>query len=236
MAGGDKQAGLRAEPDALFGPSPPPTKKKRARAMFTGMQGCAPLAALNAWWPRAARGDEFVYCEALEPIRNDETWHRAGALARAGFLRTHARRRAGGGKQYFAVRTAKLLTPRQDPVEAALADPASDIIYRALKRAANFAQPCPSDEALRKLAGLNTRDQAQHRFRKLIDVGLIESTLAYEGGVPRRVVTILATRHAGAAGGKSTALPRKYAAMRQAERELRTADDADMRRLREARL
>jgi hypothetical protein len=64
--------------------------------------------------------------------------------------------------------------------------------------------------------------------RKLVEAGLIESQLVYDGGIPTRVVKIEDSRHAGSAGGKTTALPKKWAAMRNAaERELRAADEAD---------
>jgi len=216
MGGSDKQTELAREADALFGGG----RRKKERPRFEGVQGCAQLHVLDSWWRRASPGDEFIYCEALEPIRNDETWQRAGELARAGFLRTHERLRAGGGKQYFVVRTSKRVEKQLNPVEACLADPATDAILRALKRAANLGMPCPSDAELARAAGLNTRDQAQWRVRKLVDVGLISSTLAYEGGVPSRVVTI-------AASGKFTALPRKWAELqRAAERDARAAGGA----------
>lgn len=179
-----------------------------AAKFFAGMQTVAPVDALDAWMRRAAPGEEFAYCEAAEPIRG-ETWSRAGELAQLGYVRTHHRRREGGGYVYFAVRTAKRVAGAIDPVQAALADPATDTILRELKRAANLGLPCPSDAELMRKAGLTMRQQAGNRVRKLIDLKLIESTLAYEGGVPTRVVKIIAT-------GKETALPRNWAALRAA--------------------
>jgi hypothetical protein len=156
----------------------------------------------------ASAGEEFVYCEAPSPIRG-ETWSRAGELATKGLILTLTRKRAGGGFVYFARRTSRPLGVKHDPVAAALADPATDAIFRALKRAANFGRPCPTDTELMRLAGLNMRQAAAWRVRRLIDLKLIQSTLAYEGGVPTRVVTIVAT-------GKFTALPKKWAALQQA--------------------
>lgn len=203
---------------------------------FTGVETLAPPEAIDAWLRDAASGDEYVYCEAREPLRG-EGWVRMGNLAQQGFVRTHERRRAGGGKQFFAVRTTLGLPKRRDPQEETLADRATDLIYRALKRAANFDQACPSDVELARTAGLGTRAQAQWRVRRLIDAKLIGSMLAYEGGVPFRVVTVLKSRFAGTAAEKQTALPGKWRAMRKAaERELLTADQADLKRIREAGL
>jgi hypothetical protein len=182
---------------------------------FTGVEMLAPIEAIAAWMRAAKAGDEFTYCEARGPLRG-EGWFRMGELARDGLVRTHERKRAGGGKCFYAVRTRKGLPAKLEPMAATLADPATDIIFRALKRAANLSQPCPTDTDLARAAGLNTRDQAQWRVRKLADVGLIGSTLAYDGGVPARVVTIATTRHAGTAAGKFTALPKRWAALQAA--------------------
>ena len=185
------------------------------RAHFAGQQKLATVDDLDAFVRRAAAGQRFTYCEAPDLIRS-ETSVRVTALAGEGLVRPHRERRAGGGWDFYVVRTGKGLPVRADPLLAALADPATDLVYRALKRAANFAAACPSDEALKRLAGLATRNQAAWRVRKLIDLGLVESTVAYEGGVPFRVVTICASAHAGAAAGKSTALPAKWRALQAA--------------------
>jgi hypothetical protein len=168
----------------------------------------------------AAAGAELHLLRSARAIRAARTWRAPASSPPTGLVRTHHRRRAGGGWQYYVVRTGKGLITRLDPVAAALADPATDLIFRALKRAANMGFPCPSDADLARTCGLNTRDQAQHRVRKLIDLGLVQSTLAYDGGVPFRVVTIAET-------AKCTALPRKWAALQAAaERETRQAGGA----------
>lgn len=200
---------------ARAGPRPTP--------FFSGPQKLATVDDLDAFVRRAGPEDSFTYCEAPDLIRS-ETSARVTELAGEGLVRPHRRRREGGGWEFYVVRTRKGLPVKTDPVAAALAEPSTDLIFRALKRAANFGKPCPSDADLARLAGLGMRQQAQQRVRKLIDVGLIESTVAYEGGVPSRVVTIVAT-------GKQTELPGKWRALQQAaERELRTADGAAMRR------
>jgi hypothetical protein len=187
----------------------------KSQPFFAGVEQLAPPEAIAAWLKQAAAGDEFVYCEARSPLRG-EGWVRISELARDGLVRTHDRKRAGGGKVYYAVRTRKGLPQKADPMAAALGDPATEIIFRALKRAANLDLPCPSDGELAKAAGLDMRQKASWRIRRLADAGLIGSTQVYDGGVPARVVTILATRHAGAAAGRFTALPRKWAELRRA--------------------
>lgn len=194
-----------------------------AKPFFSGSRRLVDADDLDAFVRRAQPEESLVYCEDTDLPRSLTT-ARVTDLAASGLVRPHRRRRQGGGWEYFVVRTRKGQAAVLDPVQAALADPATDLIFRALKRAANLALPCPSDAALARMGGLNTRDQAQHRFRKLIDAALIESTVAYERGVPSRVVTIAAGSWAGSAGGKSTALPKKWRAMiAAAERELRRA-------------
>lgn len=192
---------------------------------FAGHQTVATVDALEAFVRAATPNARFTYCEAPSLIRC-ETSERARALSVEGLVTTHNERRAGGGWTYFVVRTHYKRAPGLDPIEAALADAATESIFRALKRAANFAQRCPSDEDLRRTAGLTSRHQAAWRVRKLIDLKLIGSTLAYDGGVPSRVVTIAEGPHAGSAAGKSTALPTKWAELRRAaEREMKSAGE-----------
>jgi hypothetical protein len=197
-------------------------------SFFTGAIVVQLPEALDAFVRASQPGNEFVYCEAPAP-QYGETWSKAGELARQGLVRTHERRRAGGGRQYYLVRTTKALPRELGPQDKVLADRATAAMFAELKRAASLGLPCPSDAELARKAGLNTRPQAMWRMRELIRVELISSTLAYEGGVPSRVVTIAPGRHAGSAAGKFTALPKKW-------RALREADDAHMDRLRRAGL
>jgi hypothetical protein len=204
------------------------------RSHFAGVEMLAPPEAIDAWLRSASAGDEYVYCEARDPLRG-EGWIRMRDLAGDGLVRTHERRRQGGGKQFYAVRTGKGLPRRRDPQEEALGDRATDLIFRALKRAANFTAACPSDTDLAETAGLSSRNASAWRMRKLIDVGLIGSTVEYRGGVPFRVVTVLAGRFAGTAAGKSTAMPNQVR-RGAVEAQGLAADRRDLKRLREAGL
>lgn len=187
-------------------------------AAFTGHQLIASVGDLDAFVRRAASGERFTYCEAPDLIRSEASV-RVSALADDGLVSPHRTRRAGGGFTFFVVRTGKPLPTAQSPQAKALADPATDLIFRAIKRAANFCQFCPTDTESAKLAGLGSRDQAQWRVRKLIDTGLIRSTVAVENGVPVRVVTVCASPHAGASAGKRTRLPPKWAALEAATKK-----------------
>lgn len=188
----------------------------KSKPFFAGAILLQPAEALDAFVRAAQPGNEIVYCEAPEPQRTADGWLRAGELARDGLIRTHQRRRQGGGWQWYAVRTAKGMPKQVSPQEKVLGDEKTQIIFTELKRAANLGLPCPSDAALAAKAGLSMRQQAQWRVRELIRVELLSSTLVYEGGVPSRVVTIAETRWAGAAAGKFTALPKKWAALQEA--------------------
>lgn len=176
--------------------------------LFVGQVMLVSVDDLDAFVRRATAEESFTYCEAPDLIRSP-TSARVTELSTDGLVRPHRKRRAGGGWCFYVVRTAKRGTSAQSPVEAALSDAATDIIFRELKRAANFDLPCPSDADLARKAGLTSRDQAQWRVRKLVHVQLVSSELAYEGGVPTRVVTIVAT-------GKRTRLPAKWQALQQA--------------------
>jgi hypothetical protein len=90
-----------------------------AKPFFVGEIVRQPPEALDAFVAVAQAGNEFVYCEAPSPIR-DETWLRAGALARLGLVRTHDRRRPGGGRQWYLVRTRKPLPKDVSPQEKVL--------------------------------------------------------------------------------------------------------------------
>lgn len=160
------------------------------KAHFQGLQKLATVDDLDAFVRRARPGESFVYCEAPDLIRG-ETSLRVAALTGDGLVRPHHVRRQGGGWEWFVVRTGKGLPKKKSAAEQALSDPFTETIYRAIKRAANFGDPCPSLAQMARIAGLDTRPQAAWRFRKLINAGLIESEIVYDKGVPGRIVTVV---------------------------------------------
>ena len=180
----------------------------KTKSFFVGPQKLATVDDLDAFVRRAEPEESFVWCEAPEQLPG-LTKARVTELIGEGLVRNHALKRAGGGYEFTVFRTAKRLSAKADPVAIALADPATDTIFRALKRAANLGLACPSDTELARLAGFALRQSAQQRVRKLIELKLIESTVAHEGGVPTRVVTIVET-------GRATALPPRWAARAKA--------------------
>lgn len=176
--------------------------------LFTGLQSIVSLEALEAFVRDAKPDEQFTYCEAPQLIPS-ETSRRVREMAQEGLVRPHQTRRAGGGFIFFVVRTRYRPPAASTPGQAALTDRFTAAIYEELKQAADKARRCPSDAELARRAGLASRDQAQWRIRKLVEAGLIRSELAYEGGVPTRVVTIAASK-------KRTALPQGWAAAEQA--------------------
>jgi hypothetical protein len=182
--------------------------KASPQIFFTGHERTSTVRELDAFVATARPGERFIYAE-VPFLRGGETADHARALAQAGFVTTHQERRQGGGRNYFVQRTSKPSPTSRRGRPANELSEELDVIYRALKRAANLNQPCPTDAGLAKLAKLDTRDQAQWRIRVLVQRGLIESVVAYENCVPTRVVTITAT-------GKTTALPTKWAALQSA--------------------
>lgn len=179
---------------------------KASAAHYVGAIDVKSAQALDQFVRAAPPLAELVYCEAPEPQRSAGGWRRAGELAQDGLVNLFSRRRAGGGWQYYAVRTKKCLPRQQSPEQKVLDDRATAIIFTELKRAAGLGLRCPSDADLARKAGLNSRNQAAWRVRELIRVELIDSVQHYRAGVPTRVVTIKASKYAGSAAAKATVL------------------------------
>ena len=128
-----------------------------ASPIFSGRAFSAAASGIDAWLQTAAQGDQFTYCEAPQLIR-DEAAARARALADKGLVTTHQARREGGGFSFFVMRTGRPIAKKISAADAVLADPITETIYRAIKRAANFGDRCPSDN---ELAALVHRDFAE---------------------------------------------------------------------------
>jgi hypothetical protein len=176
--------------------------------MFVGAQVVATVHQLDDFVRRAEPDQRFVYCEAPDLIRG-ETSDRVAELRRQGLVIPAQERRAGGGFRFLVVRTRYKPRPKADPVREALGDSATARILRRLERAAEAGERCPSDAELAEDCGLNTRNEAQWRVRKLAALGVIESVVATERNVRTRVVTIVHS-------GKRTAPPPLWAAREKA--------------------
>jgi hypothetical protein len=135
------------------------------------------LAGLESWLKRARAGDWLVYQRGPFML-HDEVTRRVGELARAGLVDPWQplSPTLPGCRDFKAQRTSRALLPGgADAAPVAETDAAGDLILRALKRAANLGQRCPSDRELAALAGLPTKAAAQGRVRKLEAAGAFET-------------------------------------------------------------
>lgn len=178
--------------------------------IYAGAVRVPDAAELAAWAEKARAGDRFVYCEASALVQGD-TARLAAELEQAGLVVLAQTRRAGGGFEFAATRT-RLRAATAIKAQPAGQDPESEVILRLLRQAARLKLPCPSLKDLsRKLEGVGielTVGQVRHRFDRLIDDGLIRSTVYSDNGANVRVVTIAAT-------GESTRVPPQWAALQR---------------------
>ncbi|MDZ7894200.1 MAG: hypothetical protein U5M50_04080 [Sphingobium sp.] len=159
--------------------------------------------ALTAWAVRAAPGDTAVYCRAPVSPAADIAAH-ALTLREAGLI-TLTRKREGKDFRFIAQRL------RVDPAAvaprlvnrgqfgqrvgrdcgSATRRASENAIYRALVRAANRGEPCPTNAELARWAGLSGAVAASYRVRRLVAAGRI--AIWEPSPVERRVVTIIAS-------------------------------------------
>ena len=147
---------------------------------------------LEAWLMGAETGDEIVYATGPALPQSAAAVVLARALSEDGLVRTHLRR-VGRSFEYFAVKRSPDPNPPAPIRHAAPRgdDDADTRVLRALCRAANLGQMCPSNAELAKLCGLSDPDAASYRVRKLIQAGAIRSE--DQGPNRRRIVTIVAS-------------------------------------------
>ena len=158
----------------------------RGAASAAAVALAADPQAMRDWLRGASSGERFTYCVG-DRVQAGAAANLARSLQAEGLVRLHSPRNAAGLFDYLMVRTGK---PLPDPSQPEPLDDASEAILRAMKRAVNLWMPCPSDAELAKLAGLETRDQAQWRVTKLRRAGLIETLQVTEDGSTTRVVSI----------------------------------------------
>ena len=177
---------------------------------FFGEVRVPSASALRSWVTQAVSGDQFIYCEASSLVAG-ETAALAKTLEQDGLVTLAQLRRAGGGYRYTAIRTSRRAGGAPHAVLAEL-DPASEAILRHLRRAANLNRLCPSRaDLVKSLAAEDihlTEGQLRHRLDRIIEIGLIRSTVHSDSGTNVRVVTFPAT-------GKRTALPHRLAALQR---------------------
>ncbi|TXC73941.1 hypothetical protein FSZ31_04260 [Sphingorhabdus soli] len=154
--------------------------------------------ALEAWCAAAQAGDVLVYAHGPVLPRTAAVVTLAREYADAGLV-TLSSQRVAKGFEWNAVRSRvravrDISDRRAEDALAALSPPeegsVDDIILRALKRAANFNAPCPSNADLARLARLDTPVAASDVIKRLKKRGAITVLVPAMGG---RVVTIAAT-------------------------------------------
>lgn len=169
-------------------------------AAVQALGGGRSVAEFEHWLATAPIGAQFVYAWGPVPQRRREVWAHAAEAGREGVIRLHHRRRGDGGWDYVAVRAVP-------PIIAAKAAPATAVgdddhpaqkMLRALRRAANFKRPCPSNAELARECGLPDAAAASYRVRQLRDLGFI--VVSEQGpGLPR-VVKIVSSGNVTAGG------------------------------------
>ena len=157
----------------------------------------------DRWIAGAALGERLVYAEGLSPPRHLPVWNHARDAAGEGIVRLHNIR--SGERQWWhfvAVRVAPAV-PSVVPVPAAVVaidlDDPTETVFRALRRAVNFALPCPTNAHLAQICGLKDAAAASYRLRVLRDLNRIR--ISDNGPGNPRVVTIVASGRSTAAGG-----------------------------------
>ncbi|GAA4220221.1 hypothetical protein GCM10022253_23870 [Sphingomonas endophytica] len=162
-------------------------------AAAQAVAGARTVAEFEQWLDTSTLGACLVYAWGPSTQRRQAVWAHAAEAGREGVVRLHHRRAADGGWEYVAVRTNPPITAPRAPASPAAGDddhPAQRIL-RALRRAANFSRPCPSNAELARQCGLPDAASASYRVRQLRDLGLI--IVSEQGpGLPR-VVRIVAS-------------------------------------------
>ncbi|WP_294195882.1 hypothetical protein [uncultured Sphingomonas sp.] len=161
------------------------------------LAGGVTIAAFEAWLDGADVGATLIVAWGGVPPRKLPIWDAAAAADRDGLVRLHHKRRDGGGWNYVAVRAdPPIVVGRKAPPRSAIDDEdPTEIVFRALKRAANFGQPCPTNADLARAAGLRDAVAASYRVRLLRQAKRI--VIDEQGPGQPRIVTIVGT-------GKST--------------------------------
>jgi hypothetical protein len=178
-----------------------------------------PRGDVERWMRTAKAGEKLLYAHGPDPARG-ETFSYVAALYRSGLVELVQPRSADRRGFDFIVQKRRAEAPGAAAGAAEEADPATDRILRALKRAANFGRKCPTDLELARIAGLSTRNQASWRVRELARIGKIKVDTIETGPDARwRTVTIVETM-------KQTL---QAPSLRVLQRSVREVDDCDGR-------
>jgi hypothetical protein len=165
----------------------------RARTISVGpLSMTIQIADWDRFVKTAKPGAKIVYAEGPAAPRSDATFIRARAAFDAGQVLLFTAK-GPRGHQWIAERRAEGARGREMGRHKATIVRADDQspeqrLFSYLKRCANFAMPCPTNEEIN--AAIDVRN-GKYLFRKLIEAGLIRSE--DQGPNRRRRVTIVAT-------------------------------------------
>lgn len=154
----------------------------------------------RSWAERAQPGEDVVYAEGVRPgdaigatVRG---LHDAGLVAMTskrvdGRLRFIAQRLPDPRPSQLRARVCEV--PRRGQFQLGANDGAmtTRAVLRILQQAAARGLPCPTNEELAKRIGLNGKEAASYRVRRLVQLGKI--SVEEPSPLERRVVTILAS-------------------------------------------
>jgi hypothetical protein len=154
------------------------------------------IEEFQKWFRTAEHNDRIPYARGPAEPRSTAVWQLAGEWGRAELVRLH-RVRVSGGWEFIAYRTKRDGANDRDRAEAgrvratitrAGEESAEAKLMSYLKRCANFAMRCPTNEEIN--AALNMRN-AKYLMQKLKNAGLIR--IEDMGFGMRRRVTIVET-------------------------------------------
>lgn len=158
-----------------------------------GVTRYASVKVMADWFAAARIGESMIYATGPVLDPRDPADQLAKRWIREGKVAPKQKRAAGGrGFEYLLERSrggASIVAL----AEAPRIDPESDAgrVYALLRRCANLAQPCPSNEAIAERAELKDRYRAKYCVQLLVARGLIRIEEPARFGP--RVVTVVAT-------------------------------------------
>lgn len=144
---------------------------------------------VRAWLKHSHAGDSLVYARGPSLVRGAAA-ALVGQLIDTGEVRSHNRRAADGGLEFFIVRKAK----RPAAIVAApVFDPPMLAVLTVIQSVASMRQRCPSNQAIGEATVLSV-GQVKWALEKLERAAAIKVTCAPVPGEPKfRVVEVVAT-------------------------------------------
>ncbi|MDF2494544.1 hypothetical protein [Sphingomonas sp.] len=152
------------------------------------------VPAFDRWVAGAAPGERMLYARGEQIPRHAPAWSHARELAEDEVITLTSGRDPENKRAfcYYAVRVAAPIaqpTPAP-PVEVNEDDP-TELVLRAIRRAANLRLPCPTNASLATTCGLKDAAAASYRIRCLVQSGQLR--IEDQGPGKPRIATIVGT-------------------------------------------